>query len=288
MSNLKKQFKKLSENWLLIVLFLLLLVVISGLGSFTFSGQSVKSSQPLIYDMMEGAYSGAGSRDSFVPEEDTRLIIKTTNISLETKKGNYDNIESQIKDILFSVDAIIINENVSESTYGLKSGYYDVRIDTEKQSSVTNQLKNLAKLKHFTESGQDVTGKHTDLSYDYSVEQDILAKYYQIYNEDNLSHNDKINLINKIAYQERKIQSLKDRLSSLEDKISYSTVKVSLQEVSGYANIKFFKISSLVKTLVSSINSLFYILFAVLPYAIAIYLIIVVVKKIKKKSKKKK
>jgi len=90
-----------------------------------------------------------------------------------------------------------------------------------------------------------------------------------------------------MTYQERTVKYLEDRLSRLDEQIAYSTININLVGTSDYVNISFFKFSELVKTIVNSINSLFFILFAVLPYAIAVYLIILLIRLKKKKSNKK-
>jgi hypothetical protein len=290
MSNLKKQFKKVSENWLLIVLFVFVLLIFSGLSLFSTNlsiGKGMVASDMAMSPEIGYDTSYGRSNESFAPDVETRLIIKNASINLEIKNKHFSAAESEIKTILDGVDAYIINENVSESEKGLKRGYYNIRVDSKKLDYLSSQLRNIGKLKHFSESGTDITGTHTDLSYELSTEKQRLEKYTELYNSENIGYSEKIDLIDKMTYQERTVKYLEDRLSRLDEQIAYSTININLVGTSDYVNISFFKFSELVKTIVNSINSLFFILFAVLPYAIAVYLIILLIRLKKKKSNKK-
>jgi hypothetical protein len=289
MSNLKKQFKKISENWLLVVVFVLLLLVFSGMGLITntLSVSTGRYASDMMAESSPESVMYRSASDSFAPEEETRLIIKNASINLEVRKNRFYDAETEIKSILTSAGAFIINENVNENDKGLKTGYYNVRVDSSKLDFVNLQIKTIGDLKHFSESGTDITGTHTDTSYELVVEKERLDKYNELYNSDKISYSEKVDLIDKISYQERRVKYLEDSLNRLDERIAYSTLNISLREVSSYANIEFFKFSALVKTLVGSINSLFFILFAVLPYAIAIYLIVLLIRLFKKKPKRK-
>lgn len=289
MSNLKKQFKKISENWLMLVLFIFLLLIFSGLSLF--STTSTVGSRMVASDMAMSPEMGYTSYDrgynSFAPEVETRLIIKNASINIEIKNKQFSAAESEIKSILGGADAFIINENVTESEKGLKRGYYNVRVESKKLDFITTQLKNVGNLKHFSESGTDITGTHTDLTYELSTEKERLEKYIALYNSEKISYSEKIELINIISVQERTVKYLEDRLNRIDEQIAYSTININLIGTSDYVNISFFKFSQLLKTLVGSINSLFFILFAVLPYVVAVYLIVLLIRLTKKKSKKK-
>ncbi len=289
MSNLKKQFKKVSENWLLVVLFVFLLIVFSGVGLF--SSFATTTGARVATDMMhtEAGYSSVtySARDSFAPEEEIRLIIKNAIVNLEVRKNNFFIAEQQIKSILTTADAFIISESVSETDKGLKRGRYTVRVDARKLDSVKIQLKETGDLKYFSESGSDVTGTHTDLTYELEVEKETLERYYKLYNDEKTSYDNKIDLISKISNQERRIKYLEDRLENLDERIAYSTININLTETSDYVDINFFKFSGLLKTLVNSINSLFFILFAILPYVVVIYLLVMAIRLFRKKPKKK-
>jgi hypothetical protein len=295
MSQIKKQINVVKNNWLIIVLFILLILFLSGFGSIlnisnistkSISGQYSENMYDSVSAMDSLGYRG-GSEDSFAPEEETRQIIRNANINLETKKNKFDLAEENIKAIVLASDGYILSENVSVNQNNLKNGYYNVKVDSKKLDFITSQLKNVGKVKHYSETGSDVTGTYVNTENNLTLENQKLSRYKELYDSNNISYSDKINLIDKITYQERRVKSLEDSLDRLDQRIAYSTVSITLSETYGFAGISFFKFSELIKTLVNSINSLFFILFAVLPYAIAIAIIVCVIKKLKKKKKRK-
>ena len=70
----------------------------------------------------------------------------------------------------------------------------------------------------------------------------------------------------------------------MDKQVDYSTIYISINEKqSEYAGIVFVKFSELVRNLVSSINSLFSLVFIALPYAVAAGIIWAVARWVKRR-----
>ena len=145
------------------------------------------------------------------------------------------------------------------------------------------QLKELGEVQSFTENANDETRQFQDLTATLAAEKSRLQRYQQMYQDATLIQ-DKIQLSDKIFEQERIIKMYEDSLSSLSNRVSYSTIYLTLNEKqSEYADILWVKFSDLTKALVESINSLLSLLFIILPWALAIFIIWIIVKAVKKK-----
>ncbi|MFH1511225.1 MAG: DUF4349 domain-containing protein, partial [Candidatus Woesearchaeota archaeon] len=119
----------------------------------------------------------------------------------------------------------------------------------------------------------DITGSYVNNEIEIAAEKERLRRYNQLYDQSSIVQ-DRIQLTNQIFEQERKIKYFEDSLANKDLQVSYSTVHFSLSEKrSDYAGIAWVKMSDLVKTLIASTKSLLYLLFAVLPFAVAIFLI---------------
>ena len=80
---------------------------------------------------------------------------------------------------------------------------------------------------------------------------------------------EKIQLSDRIFEQERTIKSLEDALRNVDRQVEYTTISLTLREKeSKYQNIALAGLSGLVRKFVDSLNSVLYLLVAVIPYAI--------------------
>jgi hypothetical protein len=286
---IKEQLTKLKENWLLIVLVLVLLVFVSGGNNIQQSFSGV-SSKMLSGDMMVESASYRGGYyppSDFAPEVEERQIIKTTSMSSEIERGEFSEAELMLKGIIQASDSFILSENVNQNGKGLSAymrGYYSIKVEVGKYDSVVAQLKELGEVKSFSENSQDVTGRYTDLKIQIESEESKLVRYQQMYSEAE-EVGDKLTLNDRMFDQERRIKSLKQSLESIDTKVEYSTISLTMtEEQSGYANTALVNFSELIKGLVGSFNGLLKLVFVLAPWAIALWIILFVKKLIKKKK----
>lgn len=286
---IKEQLTKIKENWLLLVAVLAVLVFMN-VGNIPLitrnSGIQTMTASDLSYSpgFSKSGYGGIPNvpvQNDFAPEVKDRKITKSSSISIETPTGSFSDAESKLKLIVTSTGSYLLNENANRYDSGWKSYYsgsYQIKVDSRKYNSIIAQLKNIGEVKSFNENSEDITGSYKNLEIELNAEKQRLLRYNKMYDEATLI-SDKILLSDKIFDQERTIKYLEDSLKNTDQLIEYSTIYVSLNEKqSGYANIAFVKFSELVSRLVGSINGLLTLIFVVLPYAVAGFIIWIVVR----------
>jgi len=292
---LKSQFKTLKENWLML---LIIIIVIGAVLFISPSSGFSRSLQSMQYadSSFAGGYAGESLKASylpspihnqdFAPEIKERVITKTASLSNDVKQGKFKEADEKVKSIIQSTGSYLINENTNAYDSGRKqyhNGYYQIKVETSKYSAILLQLKELGEVQSFTENANDETRQFQDLTATLAAEKSRLQRYQQMYQDATLIQ-DKIQLSDKIFEQERIIKMYEDSLSSLSNRVSYSTIYLTLNEKqSEYADILWVKFSDLTKALVESINSLLSLLFIILPWALAIFIIWIIVKAVKKK-----
>ncbi len=278
---IKNQWKTVKENWLLVVV----LLVLVSLPFFSVnSGMSISSLTKVGYSegMMEdmammvepAVFRGGGVYydSNFAPEVEERKITKSASLSSEVERGEFSAAETKLKAIITSTDSILLNENVYKSGTGMTSylnGNYQLKVEADKYAAVISQLKDLGEVQSFSESGQDITGRYTDLVADLDAEKSRLARYKEMYNKA-VDVEDKIQLTDRIFNTERTINYYEEALENMDKRVDYSTISVNLrEESSGYIGVTLVKFSQLIRQLVNSFNSLLSLLFWALPYALA-------------------
>ena len=287
--SLKTQFLKLKENWLLVLIVIIMALVILNFPSVTqysdysFGGQG-------IFDYKLGMVAERGyspiypTSGDFAPEVKDRKITKTSSLSSEVKRNSFYEADSRLKAIVKSSDSFILNENVNKYDQGIKSylsGSYEIKVQTDKYDSVITQLKELGEVKSFTENSLDITGNYKDLEIELQAEKERLGLYRKLLDE-STSVQDKISLSDLIFNLERQIKYLEDALENLNNQVSYSTIYVAITEKrSEYADIAFIKFSGLVSSLVNSINALLKLVVIIIPFILAGLLIWWIAKKLK-------
>ena len=283
---IKKQFAKIKENWLLIILAIILFIFMSGGSGFldnivTQSGfdnsWSLGAMESMAFtDSAKGGYYPGPASSDFAPEVEERKIVKTASLSTEIKKGLFKDAENSLKNIIVSSDSYLLNEQVSKRGDKRKSYYYgsyQLKVDTKKYDSVISQLKEIGKVESFNENMNDVTGRYTNTEIEIEVEKQRLLRYEEIYNNAK-SVSDQIDLSDRIFNQERTIKYLEDSLKNIDQRVDYSTIYfVMNEERSEYYDVVFVKLSSLVRSLVGSFNNLFQLVFVLIPWGIALIVI---------------
>jgi uncharacterized lipoprotein YehR (DUF1307 family) len=226
---------------------------------------------------------------SFAPDVTTRMLTKSATISNEVKKGTFMANQDQIKNLVKAYDGFLLSENVSKNGEGVSqyyTGYYSVKVETSKYNSFTDGLKGIGKVTSFYETTEDITGTYQDLNIELTTEKAKLARYEEMYKDAN-DMSDKITLSDSIFNEQRTIEYYEKSLANLDKRVSYSTVSITLNEKqSGYAGITVTTFSSLVRSIVNSLNSLLRLIFVILPYLVAIGIIVLIVKLFRKKKKR--
>ena len=282
---IKEQLMKLKENWLMIVLVLVLFVAVSG-GPSLMQGIS-SNSYGAARDMMSLSESAQGyaakssymppiEQPGFAPGVQDRKITKTASASTEVKKGTFKDAESKLKNILKSSDAYLLSENVNkygESWRSYYQGSYQIKIDTKKYDAVVSQLKEIGEITYFNENSEDITASYTNLKTEIQSEKDRLKRFQSMYEQSTIIA-DKITLTDRMFDLERNIKYLEEALNNANLRVDYSTIYFTITEKqSEYSSIVFVKFSELVNSLVSSFNSLIKLVVVLLPWALGFLIV---------------
>ena len=283
-----KQFQSLKENWLLLVAVLIVVILASSLTN-NFSSNTLgfsADSYSQVQEKLAGSSYYPSYSSDFAPEVQERVIEKTSSLTAEVDYGKFEQANNKIKSIIKSSNSIILNENLnrlgSEKEYF--SVNYQLKVETSKYESLMMQLKDTGKIVYLNENQEDITKQKISLESELQAENDRLARYKSLLEQESLTLQEQIDLTDKIFQQERTIKYLEEALTNINSRVSYSTIYLTLQEKSsGYDNIVWVKFSGLVRSFVESINVLISLLFIVLPWAV-LALIIYIIARISRKK----
>ncbi|HZX45008.1 MAG TPA: DUF4349 domain-containing protein [Candidatus Nanoarchaeia archaeon] len=291
----KEQIEKIKENWLILLIAVIGILLVAGSGSI--SNKMARNFESLAYGgaydkdiAQEAYYRGAiapAPSSDFAPEVDERKITKSASLSAEVKRGLFTEADSQVKAIIKSSNSYLLSENSNKYGRGLgqyRVGSYQIKVEQEKYDSVLAQLKTIGKITSFNGNALDITGSYTNAQINLETEEARLQRYQKLYAEAT-SITDKITLEDKIFDQERRVKYLKDSIEKMDQKIDYSTIYLSINEKqSGYANVVFVKLSEIIRGFVSSVNNLLMFMAYILPWAVAVFIVSWVYRLHKKKK----
>ena len=298
---IKEQVQRIKDNWLIVLLLAVVLVLFMGL-------PAVETLQQGMFQggFAERAYGGIAAdskmgigmpapiySDSFAPEVADRKITKTASMTTEVERGNFQDAESKLKSLVKTADALLLNENLQKYDYGdggrtYFSGSYTLKVEEEKYSAVVSQLKEIGEVTWFNENADDITEQFVSLETELQAEKERLARYKQMLAEATVI-SDKIELSDRIFNQERTIKYLEEQLKNTGNRVEYSTIYVTITEKqSEYVDAVLVKFSELVTKFISSLNALLKMIVGLIPYAIAAVLVWLGWKKFRKNDTKKK
>jgi hypothetical protein len=273
---LSEQFSKIKDNWLILILLLVVLVVMSG-------GLNLLTS---ISGMSKSSISNYGSTD-FAPDVTDRKIVKTTYLTSEIKRGQFSDAESRVKSTITASGAYLLNEEVSkygDENHPYFSGNYQIKVDTAKYDAVVSQLKEIGVVDSFNEKQADITGSYTNTRIELAAEKERLARYESMFKEATIVA-DRITLNDRIFDQERTIKYQEESLKNMGQRVDYSTIYLTLNEKrSEYEYITFVRFSELISTLVGSLSALFQFIFGVAPWALLVGAIVIIVKRVQSRG----
>lgn len=291
----KDQVQKVKNNWLLILVPIVLLFLFFGLsGRFSlFSGSSslaftdVASSAYERSTVAEGyapaPYAGVSAKTSAAPVVD-QMIAKTARVETEVERGGFLDAEATLKSVVESSGAVLLEQDVRTYDEGLaRIGAYRIKVDAGRYDALVSQLQMIGELDAFAENAQDVTQAYTDVGAQLENEKERLERYNQMYQDATLV-DDKIDISDRIFNQENTIAYLEGALRDVGSQVVYSTIDVTLTEkASGYAELTFVKLSELVQGFVGSLSAVVYLLVISLPWALGVWLVVFVIRKLRRR-----
>lgn len=295
--DIKEQLIKIKENWLIAVLFLIVILLFSGISSLSGSMGAATSYQAGARDLASTSAgpSGAEARGGtgyyggadFAPEIEERIITRNAVLSTEVERGTFREEESKLNSIINSPGVYLLHESVEKYGVERKSyrvGNYQIKVKSSKYEDIVSQLKEIGEVQSFSENREDITAEYTDLKTEIKVEKERLARYEEMYNQTE-SVSDKIELTDKIFNQERKISYMKDWLETKDQQVKYSTIRFTMtEERSDYADVSFINLSDLAKGFVNSLNALIKIVFILAPWLAIGAVVALIIKAVRMKK----
>ncbi len=279
------QIKTLKENWLILIIFLAIILILSNLTpSNVFQGfNSIsKSSADIAYAESSRFYPGINQ--DFAPEESDRKITKTISTSIETKRGNFDLTTNSLKNYIKESNSILINENINSYGEGInkrKTGSYSIQVPKENYESIISKIKNLGEIQSFNENLEDITGNYISIQDTLELEKQKLKRYQELF-ETTQSTEEKITLTDRLFEQERRIKYLEQSLNNQDLRIEYVNVYLTINEKqSNFANISLITLKEIIRSFINSFNKLITIIIWIIPWAIVFWIIRFFYKKFK-------
>ncbi|MDP3698859.1 MAG: DUF4349 domain-containing protein [Nanoarchaeota archaeon] len=280
---IKEQFQRIKENWLIVLLLAVVLVLFMGLPVTETLQQGVFQSGGGAYgrDYAESVAGKMGISmpspmyydNGFAPEAADRKVTKTASLATEVERGAFKEAESKLKSMVTATDSLLLNENAQKFDDGdgrrsYYSGTYTIKVEEGKYAAVVSQLKEIGEVTSFSESADDITEQFVDLESELAAEKERLLRYQQMLKEATTVE-DKIQLSDRIFNQERTIKYLEEQLKDTGNRVEYSTVYVTITEKqSEYVDAVLVKFSELIMRFVNSLNNLLKLVVGLIPYAV--------------------
>lgn len=221
--------------------------------------------------MAKSAAPGESTSAAGQAEVAERKITKTSSISTEVETGKFKEAESRAKGAISSLDGIILNENVElhkneDSSY--YTGGYTIKVESGKYDSLVAKLKEIPELQSFREYATDITDDYTDLEVELKAEKERLERYRALYAETNDTE-DKIDLSDRMFYQERTIEYMEKALKEAGKKVDYFTIEFYLGEKEpSFFNVEFVGASELAANIVNGTSALLRLVSSLLPFLV--------------------
>lgn len=285
--SIQKQIKAIKENWLLLGIAIILMLVLSGVNPVGGGASFGKATSLAGYDSApEMAVMGRAyypDEGGFAPDVVERIITKSSYLSTKVGNGEFKGESARVKSIISSSDAFLLNEDVRKNGEGRRAYYtgrYQIKVDTAKYGDVVLQLRAIGEEDSFTENMDDITERYTDLELELEVEGERLERYQSMYKEAALVE-DKIELNDRIFNQERRIKYLTEALEGMGQRVDYSTISLTLTEEQSYFS-GLSELKELVRSMIGSLNSLVNFIFVLVPWVLAALVLWLAYTKVKK------
>ena len=220
-----------------------LLIVLAFLCSCSAGGREAMNDSGKYYDPIdyEDGYKydyTAEPKESGAPVSDktdvsvdgqSQKLIKTVSMSVETLE--FDAFVEKLNAALAAAEGYTEDSNIAKYSYSsLRTGSFTLRVPAKNLDAFTSAVKGEGTLLSYSENAVDVSLTYADLEGRLTAlraEQTALNNMLE--KADNVS--DCITIESRLSEVRGQIESIEGQLRVLSSKISYSTVKVTVQEV---------------------------------------------------------
>lgn len=277
----------------------------SFLGSYGYdSASSSRQNEGLKSGEVNDLYTSNNASQNSEPAVSSNLqlspdkIIYNSNMVLQVQ--NYNAARESILNIVRENNAFIQNEDKNISKSGSNEYYtstFTIRVPKDKFSDINTTMQQLGKVEYYTTYAVNVTYEYNDLVAEVEQLKNQRTNLLKLYKKANtvselIEIENELTRVNSLISQKESILKNYDRL------IEYSTIQISISEdVSKNSLINpFAQISQKIKSaLINSFNLLLkliaficILIFRILPFAVALFIVYVIINMIIKSKKKNK
>lgn len=182
--------------------------------------------------------SAAGSLPSLMNGEYERKIIKTANVSAETKE--FDSAIAYLEALCDSVGGYIESSSVRgksiNSKYNYRYANYTIRIPAEQLDSFTSELGGTLNIVSSSSNANEVTSAYYDIKSRIEVLELQKASLQEMYDNytDYKDIDSLLNLQDKLFDVIAEIEAYQTQIKLYDDQVSYSTLHLYINEVVDY------------------------------------------------------
>lgn len=208
----------------------LLLAGCGGSGGASNAMDSANGPQAEISGSYDSDYS-SGLQSGITPDLNTdRKIIYTADLRLETT--SFDEARDTLLAAVDAAGAYISSTDLSGSAEdGNRRLYYTVRVPVAKYTSFLNDAGEAGNVLNLTESMDDITNNYIDVQARLSSLENQRARLEELAAQAETTA-ELLEIEERLADVQYMIESYTRQLMAMDDKIDYSTVDISLKEVS--------------------------------------------------------
>ncbi|NJL44299.1 MAG: DUF4349 domain-containing protein [Nitrosarchaeum sp.] len=164
---LKDQVLRLRQNWLLLVILGVVLLLMLG---------SDFVSEANYSPAMDFGGSAKGrlvvASEDFAPDEE-RKVARTASLSSEVERGGFDAAHERLVAIVSGAEGFVLSQNVrdvGEGRHGAKSGSYELKVPVDAYGGVLDAVSGIGRVVSYSEQADDVTGRYVDSQIELAAE----------------------------------------------------------------------------------------------------------------------
>ena len=206
------------------------------------------------------------------------LVIKTALVRMETSKGEYAKIRTDAVSIASSVGGYVESESSSKDDEGLTYASITLRVPSENFDEVMSQVSELGEVTSSEVSTKDVSSEYVDLESRLKHLQAEEAFYLTLMGQAQTIE-EMITIREHLSSIQLEKEQIQGRMNFLDQQISYSTVTLTVEEVSPEEEEEGFwaSVKEAFKSFARGLGNLAIGFFYALPYLVIILILLLVV-----------
>lgn len=231
-------------------------------------------------------FSGDISDVSTLPQLQL-LVIKTALIRMETSKGEYAKMKTEAVSIASSVGGYVESESSSKDDEGLTYASITLRVPSQNFDEVMSQVSELGDVTSSEVSTKDVSSEYVDLESRLKHLEAEEAFYLTLMGQAQTIE-EMITIREHLSSIQLEKEQIQGRKNFLDQQISYSTVTLTVEEVSPEEEEEGFWVSvkEAFKSFARGLGYLAIGFFYALPYLVIILILLLLVWVIARRSKR--